>query len=84
MRLLPTLKTLAKFKTLPKVGHRSFSRTRVLLASDLMSRVRIVEDEKECRDIVDKIMQHGEPVAVDVEVPPWKPAATLRWRNFNI
>ena len=36
--------------------------------SDVLSRTRVVTEEKECAKIVKSILSFGEPVAVDMEV----------------
>ena len=46
----------------------SFSRISAADNSDLMSRIRIVVDEKDSSKIVREIVSIGDPVAVDLEV----------------
>ena len=50
-------------KTIPKQSPDSDAKK-----SEVLSRTRIVVDERECKKIVESLMKTGEPVAVDMEV----------------
>ena len=83
LRTIPSFKSLGQLLRLKSVSvgirtesnlTRSFRATQKENSdsdskrSEILSRTRIVVDEKECKKIVESLVRAGEPVAVDMEV----------------